>query len=72
MNAAATEKENLHPALTTLSEEEEQFRAAIREFAIGEVHPRVEEMEKKARLSKNKINFQRQSKKDRRPAERAF
>lgn len=32
-------------ALTTLSEEEDQFRASIREFAEGEVRPRVEEME---------------------------
>ncbi len=55
MNAAALEKENLHPALTILSEEEEQFRAAIREFAEGEVRPRVEEMEKEAHLDQELI-----------------
>ncbi|MGI8468455.1 MAG: acyl-CoA dehydrogenase [Pyrinomonadaceae bacterium] len=55
MNAAALEKENLHPALTILSEEEEQFRAAIREFAEGEVRPRVEEMEKEAHLDQDLI-----------------
>jgi alkylation response protein AidB-like acyl-CoA dehydrogenase len=32
-------------ALTTISEDEDQFRASIREFAEGEVRPRVEEME---------------------------
>ncbi|MEP7038698.1 MAG: acyl-CoA dehydrogenase family protein, partial [Acidobacteriota bacterium] len=55
MNAAALEKENLHPALTILSDEEEQFRAAIREFAEGEVRPRVEEMEKEAHLDQDLI-----------------
>jgi len=50
MSATALEKEITHPALTTLSEEEEQFRAAIREFAEGEVRPRVEEMDKEAHL----------------------
>ena len=36
--------------LTTLSEEEELFRASVREFAEGEVRPRVEAMEHAGRL----------------------
>src|SRR5436309_7528839 len=36
--------------LTTLSEEEELFRAAVREFAEGEVRPRVEAMEHASKL----------------------
>src|SRR5437868_1876126 len=55
MNAAAMEKEILHPALTTLSEEEELFRSSIREFAEGEVRPRVEKMEHDAKLDKDLI-----------------
>ena len=34
-----------HSALTVLSEEEELFRNSVREFAEGEVRPRVEPME---------------------------
>ncbi len=34
-----------HGALTVLSEEEELFRSSVREFAEGEVRPRVEAME---------------------------
>jgi len=37
-------------ALTTLSEEEELFRASVREFAEGEIRPRVEAMEHAAKL----------------------
>jgi alkylation response protein AidB-like acyl-CoA dehydrogenase len=37
-------------ALTTLSEEEELFRASVREFAEGEVRPRVEAMEHATKL----------------------
>ncbi|HEY0657469.1 MAG TPA: acyl-CoA dehydrogenase family protein, partial [Pyrinomonadaceae bacterium] len=55
MNAIAMEKEILHPALTTLSEEEELFRASVREFAEGEVRPRVEKMEHEARLDQDLI-----------------
>ncbi|MBL8124110.1 MAG: acyl-CoA dehydrogenase [Pyrinomonadaceae bacterium] len=36
--------------LTTLSEEEELFRASVREFAEGEVRPRVEAMEHASKL----------------------
>ncbi len=46
----AVEKENLPNALTTLSEEEELFRASVREFAEGEVRPRVEKMEHDSKL----------------------
>ena len=55
MNATATEKEILRPALTVFSEEEEQFRAAIREFAEGEVRPRVEKMEHDGKLDADLI-----------------
>lgn len=40
----------LHGALTTLSEEEELFRSSVREFAEGEVRPRVEPMEHASKL----------------------
>src|SRR3954464_1812598 len=41
--------------LTVLSEEEEQFRAAVREFAEGEVLPRVEKMEHESKLDADLI-----------------
>ncbi len=50
MSAAGLEHEDLRPALTDISEEEELFRNTFREFAEGEVRPRVEEMEKAAKL----------------------
>ncbi|MCA1556964.1 MAG: acyl-CoA dehydrogenase [Acidobacteria bacterium] len=36
--------------LTTLSEDEEMFRASVREFAEGELRPRVEEMDELGKL----------------------
>jgi alkylation response protein AidB-like acyl-CoA dehydrogenase len=36
--------------LTTLSEDEQMFRASVREFAEGEVRPRVAEMDEHAKL----------------------
>ena len=39
-----------NPGLTILSEDEEMFRASVREFAEGEVRPRVEHMEQAAKL----------------------
>lgn len=50
MNATALEMENIRPALTELSEEENQFKMSVREFAEGEIRPRVEWMEKNAML----------------------
>ena len=50
MNATALEKEYLQNALTTLTEEEELFRQSVREFAEGEVRPRVEQMEHAGKL----------------------
>ncbi len=41
MNATALEREYTNNALTVLSEEEELFRASFREFAEGEVRPRL-------------------------------
>jgi len=41
--------------LTILSEEEELFRSSVREFAEGEVRPRVEHMEKAAKLDPDLI-----------------
>src|SRR5215203_5024977 len=55
MNAAALEQEYQRPALTHLSDEEELFRSSIREFAEGEVRPRVEKMEHDAKLDKDLI-----------------
>ena len=55
MRATALERENLPQALTTLTEEEEQFRASIREFAEGEVRPRVEKMEHESKLDQDLI-----------------
>jgi alkylation response protein AidB-like acyl-CoA dehydrogenase len=55
MNATALEKEILHPALTQLSEDEELFRSSIREFAEGEVRPRLEKMEHESKLDKDLI-----------------
>ncbi|KXK00443.1 MAG: butyryl-CoA dehydrogenase [Acidobacteria bacterium OLB17] len=42
-------------ALTVLSEDEEQFRAAVREFAEGEVRPKVEAMEHNSKLDADLI-----------------
>lgn len=47
---AATGTAYCNSGLTILSEEEELFRASVREFAEGEVRPRVEEMERNGRL----------------------
>jgi alkylation response protein AidB-like acyl-CoA dehydrogenase len=41
--------------LTTLSEEEELFRASVREFAEGEVRPKVESMEHASKLNPDLI-----------------
>ena len=49
MSRTATEQQTGH-ALTLLSEDEEMFRASVREFAEGELRPRVEEMEEKGKL----------------------
>lgn len=55
MSATALGQENLRPALTQLSEEEELFRASVREFAEGEVRPLVEKMEHNSKLDANLI-----------------
>ncbi len=55
MNAAALEREYTNNALTVLSEEEELFRTSFREFAEGEVRPRVEKMEHDAKLDADLI-----------------
>ncbi len=55
MSGTALGQENLRLALTQLSEEEELFRAAVREFAEGEVRPRVEKMEREAKLDRELI-----------------
>ena len=41
--------------LTVLSEEEDLFRASVREFAEGEVRPKVEQMEHAAKLDADLI-----------------
>ncbi len=55
MNAAALEREYTHNALTVLSEEEELFRRSFREFAEGEVRPRVDPMEHAGKLDADLI-----------------
>jgi alkylation response protein AidB-like acyl-CoA dehydrogenase len=49
MNQTAIDEMPGRP-LTTLTEDEEMFRASIREFAEGELRPRVEEMDEHGRL----------------------
>ena len=41
--------------LTVLSEDEEMFRASVREFAEGEVRPKVEQMEHASKLDPDLI-----------------
>ena len=43
--------------LTTLSEDEQMFRASVREFAEGELRPRVAEMEDKGKLDPAHISM---------------
>jgi butyryl-CoA dehydrogenase/short/branched chain acyl-CoA dehydrogenase len=45
-----TIEENVARPLTILSEDEEMFRSSVREFAEGELRPRVEEMDEKGKL----------------------
>lgn len=47
---AALERETTNPALTDFTEEESFFRSSVREFAEGEVRPRVEQMEHAEKL----------------------
>ncbi len=49
MNETAIDEMPGRP-LTTLTEDEEMFRASVREFAEGELRPRVEEMDEKGKL----------------------
>ena len=50
MSTAAQEMLSGSP-LTVYSEDEEMFRASVREFAEGEIRPRVEEMDEHAKMS---------------------
>lgn len=43
-------EQRLPSPLTTLSEDEQMFRGSVREFAEGELRPRVEEMDEKGKL----------------------
>src|SRR5262245_57095918 len=43
-------EESIARPLTTLSEDEQMFRASVREFAEGEIRKRVEEMDEQAHL----------------------
>lgn len=43
-------EEQLARPLTVLSEDEEMFRSSVREFAEGELRPRVQEMDEKGKL----------------------
>ena len=46
----STDSGTARPALTVLSEDELAFRDAVAEFAKGEVAPRVQQMERDAKL----------------------
>ncbi len=50
MSATAAASAENNPGLTALTEEEELFRASVREFAEGEIRPKVEEMEHNSKL----------------------
>jgi len=50
MSKAVTEEYSGGP-LTAYSEDEQMFRASVREFAEGEIRPRVEEMDEHAKMS---------------------
>jgi len=50
MSKAATEAYEGGP-LTSYSEDEQMFRASVREFAEGEIRPRVEQMDEHAKMS---------------------
>src|ERR687890_1492083 len=54
MSKAATEAYGAAP-LTAYSEDEQMFRASVREFAEGEIRPRVEEMDEHAKMSPDVI-----------------
>ena len=43
-------EESVGRPLTAISEEEQMFRNSVREFAEGEIRPRVEEMDEKSKL----------------------
>ena len=51
MSKAATEEMRTGSPLTVYSEDEEMFRNSVREFAEGEIRPRVEEMDEHAKMS---------------------
>src|ERR671916_195190 len=50
MSKAATEAYASGP-LTSYTEDEQMFRASVREFAEGEIRPRVEEMDEQAKMA---------------------
>src|ERR671921_1126580 len=54
MSKAATESYAGGP-LTAYTEDEQMFRASVREFAEGEIRPRVEEMDEHAKMSPDVI-----------------
>jgi alkylation response protein AidB-like acyl-CoA dehydrogenase len=54
MSTAAVPALSNH-GLTVLSEEEELFRASVREFAEGEIRPKVEAMEHAGKLDPDLI-----------------
>ncbi len=47
---STTLTDGARPALTMLSEEEEMFREAVRDFALSEVAPRVSEMDESQQM----------------------
>ena len=53
--STAAQTAPVNSGLTALSEDEECFRSSVREFAEGEVRPRVEEMEHAGKLDPDLI-----------------
>src|ERR1051325_10165619 len=54
MSRAATEMLSGTP-LTSYSEDEQMFRASVREFAEGELRPRVEKMDEEGKMDKEVV-----------------
>jgi alkylation response protein AidB-like acyl-CoA dehydrogenase len=55
MSKAAPEELPTGSPLTAYSEDEQMFRASVREFAEGELRPRVERMDEEAKMDKDVI-----------------
>ena len=50
MNTFKKTESEIHPALTSLSDEEQMFREAVRDFATSEIAPLVSQMDQSREL----------------------